>query len=490
MNTFKALHTIGKKAAHLKGVIHLLDWDQETYLPPESTDPRSEQIALISAMRHDLVTSEDFRKNLEAFEPVGEDEKACQREWLRDFKQDIALPSSFVEAFAKATSEAVVIWREARQKNDFSLFAPYLEKIVSLSRQKAEYLGYKETPYDALLDLYEPGTTTSSVEKLFNDLKKEIVPLLKSIKQGTEKTLKGPFPKEAQLAFARQVAEKMGFSFKTGRLDLTTHPFCTSLHPLDNRITTRVYEEEPISCLMGVIHETGHALYDAGLPVEWFGTPLGEYISMGMQESQSRFWETRIGQSYPFWKGFYTELQKTFPEQLKDISTDEFYQIINKVEPSLTRVESDEVTYPLHVILRFEIEKALINDLLPVEEVPALWNKKMKEYLGIVPPNDKMGCLQDIHWSIGAIGYFPTYTLGNMYAAILFNAFQKDHPDWEKRVSKGDLSFINEWQNRSVHRYGRKYRSNELLEKISGSPFSAKPYTDYLKQKYQNQPST
>lgn len=486
MNTFKTLHTIGKKAAHLNGVIHLLDWDQETYLPPEGAGPRSEQVALISSMRHDLLTSETYRQSLESFEPDTDNEKACKREWMLDFKQAIALPTAFVENFAKTTSEAIEIWKEARQKSDFSLFAPALKKVVSLSRQKAEYLGYKETPYDALLDLYEPDSTASSIQILFNDLKKEIIPLLKSIKKGADKKLTGHFGQEEQLAFSRKIAEKMGFSFKSGRLDLTTHPFCTSLHPQDNRITTRVYTEEPISCLMGVIHETGHALYDAGLPVEWFGTPLGEYISMGMQESQSRFWETRIGQSRPFWKGFYPELKKTFSLQLQDISEEEFYQILNRVEPTFIRVEADEVTYPLHVILRFEIEKALINDLLPVEEIPALWNKKMEEYLGIVPPNDKLGCLQDVHWSMGGIGYFPTYTLGNMYAAILFDSFAKDHPDWEKRVGAGDLSFINDWQKRSVYQYGRKYRSKDLLEKISHTPFSAKPYIDYLKDKYQN----
>ncbi len=488
MNSFNKLHTIGKKAAHLKGVIHLLDWDQETYLPPEGAEPRSEQVALVSSIRHDLITSETYRQTLESFEPDTEDEKACHREWMRDFKHAIALPSSFVEEFAKTTSEAVEVWKEARQKSDFSLFAPALKKVMNLSRQKAEYLGYKETPYDALLDDYEPDTTTSQIEVLFDDLKKEIIPLLKTIKNKTEKKVAGTFGQEEQLAFSRKIAEKMGFSFKSGRLDLTTHPFCTSLHPLDNRITTRVYTEEPISCLMGVIHETGHALYDAGLPIKWFGTPLGEYISMGMQESQSRFWETRIGQSRPFWTGFYKELQTYFPTQLKAISEEEFYHIVNRVEPTFVRVESDEVTYPLHVILRFEIEKALINDLLPVEEIPALWNQKMKDYLGITPPNDKLGCLQDVHWSCGHVGYFPTYTLGNMYAAILFNAFKKDHADWEKRVSNGELSFINDWQKQAVHQYGRRYRSLPLLEKISKAPFSAKPYTDYLKEKYQNHP--
>jgi carboxypeptidase Taq len=484
-----SLKELGKKAALLSGAIHLLEWDQETLMPEEGAANRAEQLALLSSILHEMETAEVFKKGLEQAEneQLSDENKACLREWKRDYHKAVALPPAFVETFARTTSQALQIWKEAREKSDFSLFAPMLEKIVSLNRQKADYLGYQEKPYDALLDLFEPQATTANITTLFEALKKEIVPLLKAInstKKVEQESVKGLFSQDAQLAFSRQVAEKMGFSFKKGRLDLSTHPFCTSLHPKDTRITTRIDENDPIGCLMGVIHETGHALYEEGLPEEWFGTPLGQALSMGMHESQSRFWETRIGQSRPFWKGFYPLLKKTFPKPLQNIDEETFYRSVNRVEPTFIRVEADEVTYPLHVILRFELEQALINDKLPVKEIPSLWNEKMAKYLEITPPNDRLGCLQDIHWSLGLMGYFPTYTLGNIYAATLFDAFKNEHPDWDKRLETTDLSFVNEWQNKAVHLHGRRYGSVELLEKISKRPFSAEPYTTYLKEKY------
>jgi len=313
--------------------------------------------------------------------------------------------------------------------------------------------------------------------------------LLKDImskKQTNDTFLFGSFDPQKQLEFSRHLLEKMGFPFSSGRLDLSTHPFSSTLHPTDNRITTRIHPTALMSNILAVLHEGGHALYGMSLPAEHFGTPLGEPISHGIHESQSRWWETRIGKSKPFWSHFYPLLQEYFPENLKNISLDTFYKAINKVEPSFIRIEADEVTYPMHIILRFELEKALIEGSLKVSEIPDAWRAKMKELLGIEPKTDSEGCLQDIHWAMGGFGYFPSYTLGNLYCCSLFSAFEKQHPEWQAHVAKGNLLFIKEWLYHNVHRYGRQYDSIELIEKITGMPFTEKPYSDYLIQKYKD----
>ena len=406
------------------------------------------------------------------------------KEWRRDFLIATKLPKAFVEKMAQLTSESIMVWAKARQEDRFSLFAPYLEKLIDCSFEKARYLGCEKNPYDALLDHYEPDLKERDVDAIFSKLKEEIKTLLKKIsacKQVDNSFLEGDFDHEKQMAFSKEILSSMGYDFSHGRMDISTHPFSTSFHPTDSRITTRMYTKNLIDCILATIHEGGHSLYEMGLPVEHFGSPLCESISLGVHESQSRFWETRIGQSKPFWVHFLPKLQKLFPI---DVSLEDFWMGINKVQPSLIRVEADEVTYPLHVILRFEIEKGFFNGSIKVKDLPDVWREKMKDLLGIVPKNDREGCLQDIHWAIGAFGYFPTYTLGNLFAAHIFLAFQKDFPDWEKRVAAGDLIFIRNWLKEKVHQHGRRYTSKELMEKIHSDTFSEKPYVDYLNKKY------
>ncbi len=494
---FDTLLEISKKGFLLGSIHSLLDWDQETYMPEKGISVRSLQTELMASLIHKASTSRPFEKALAALinletgailDPsLNEVQKAALQEWRKDFVKAKKLSNAFVKSFAKTASQAQHAWSQARKNNSFKAFAPHLEKIVKLCRKKGTLLGYEEHPYDALLDLYEPGMKTSFLEPLFARLRKPLTELLKEITAS-------PLPKtdflhkyyapEKQLEFSQRILEAMGFDKKTSRLDLTVHPFCSGFHPHDTRLTTKVHNEDPLACFLAVIHEGGHGLYNMGLPVEQYGTPLCSHISLGIDESQSRWWETLIGHSLPFWQHFYPILQKTFPENLENVSLQDFYKALNIVQPSLIRIHADEVTYNLHIIIRFEIEKALIEGTLQVKEVPAAWNAKMKEYLGITPPNDANGCLQDIHWSMGGLGYFPTYTLGNLYAAQFFATFEKQHPHWKEEVAKGNLLIMKEWLNANIHKYGRQFSSTEICTKITGKPLTPDPYIHYLQTKY------
>lgn len=493
---YKRLHAISREVHVLEGINSLLDWDQETHMPEDASGIRSEQLQVLAGIIHKRKVSPAFKRALgqlidiksgKVLAPsLSKPQQSALREWRRDFNREVALPKQFVEEWAKLTSQAVNVWRYAREQNSFSHFAPYLERIVNMNRKKAEYLGYKDHPYDALLDLYEPEITTKQVSKLFTHLRSEISKLTKkaAARKIDDSFLCGKFDHEKQISFSKLILEKMGYDMKRGRLDLSTHPFSSSSHPTDSRITTRIHPENVMSNISAVMHEAGHALYAMGLPIEHYGSPLGDAISMGMHESQSRWWETFIGHSKPFWSHFLPLMKKHFKGQLDAVTLDHYYLAINKVTPSLIRIEADEVTYSLHVILRFEMEKALIEEKLAIRDVPEAWNAKMKELLNLVPKTNSEGCLQDIHWSMGAFGYFPSYTLGNMYAAHLFEKFAKDHADWEKRVANGELLFIKEWLGASVHQYGRQYNSLELLKKVTGKSFTADAYLGYLNSKY------
>jgi carboxypeptidase Taq len=496
---YNKLHEIARYSRTLSGISSLLEWDQETYMPPGATDIRSEQLKILAGIIHKEKTSKKFSTALNKLidiksgnileEKLEEKQKAALREWRRDYLRDNALPEKFVKEFAQLTSKAQVVWRKAKNENKFDLFAPYLKKIITLSQQKADYLGYKDHPYDALLDLYEPEATYQDIKKEFANLKEPILILLKKIKaakQVDDSFLVGKFDHEKQLKFGHLILEAMGYDKSHGRLDLSTHPFSSACHPTDSRITTRMHPTSLISNISVVLHEGGHSLYEMGLPIEEYGSPLGEAISLGIHESQSRWWETLIGQSKAFWQFYLPLLKEEFKGAISKVELDVFYKALNKVEPSFIRVEADEITYPLHVILRFELEAELISGSLSVEEIPEAWNAKMKELLGIVPKNDSEGCLQDVHWSMGGFGYFPTYTLGNMYAAHLFLAFEKVYPDWNQRVAKGELTFIKEWLGEHVHQHGRRYTSKDLLNQVTGESFSAKAYIKYLDKKYKD----
>lgn len=479
------------------GISHLLEWDQEIFMPEDSALHRANQLKLLAGMIHDEKVSPKFADILFGMiskktgailaSDLSAREKIALREWRRDYLIETALPTRFVEECAKLYSQSMIAWRNARKNDDFEAFSPFLKKIIDANRKKADYIGYEQHPYDALIDLYEPGMTTKTVAALFTKLKKPIKGLVKKIgkePQVDTKKLHCLIPEGKQLEFSKRLLSKIGFSLKNGRLDISTHPFSTGNHPTDSRITTRIDPNYIFSCLSSVLHEAGHSLYTMGLPVKEYGTPLGQAISMGVHESQSRFWETRIGLSLPFVQFLLPILQKEFAPHFKGVTPNYCYQALNIVKPSFIRVEADEVTYPLHVILRFELEKALMEGDLRVEELPEAWNSKSKELLGITPENDTVGCLQDIHWSLGAIGYFPSYVLGNMYAASIFTRFEKDHPDWKTRVAKGDFPFIKTFLHEHVYKYGRQYRSLELIKQITNEPFSADPYVNYLEEKY------
>lgn len=496
-NPFDLLCEYSREIVTWSTISNLLEWDQETYMPHGAIEFRSSQNGLVTAHAHKLRTGSKYTKllsaliNLETGEildsALSQPQKTALRAWRRDYLIASKLPNSFVKNFVTATTKACTAWSAAKQESNFKKFAPHLEKIVKLNQKKAAYLGFKESPYDALLDLYEPESTADHLTPLFERLKTGLKTLLQHIAAKPPidtSPLRQEFDHNTQLEFGKTLLKAMGFTPETSRLDITSHPFCSPMHPTDIRMTTRIHADDVMSNIFSVLHEGGHGLYGQNLPLEYFGTPLGEQVSLGIDESQSRFWETRVGRTRPFWHHFLPHLQQTFP-QLSNISLDTFYQAINTVTPSFIRVEADEVTYTLHVILRFELEKMLIEGTLKAKDVPAAWNQKMHDLLGITPPKDALGCLQDIHWSLGSIGYFPTYALGNLYAAQLFEKFASDYPDWEHKVSSGDLSFIRHWLTDHIHKYGRQYSPHQLIEKVTGKPLSEKPYLDYLLSKYQ-----
>ncbi len=499
---YQAILEISKLASVYTSIKFLLEWDQETYMPAEAIEFRALQTEAMASLVHQQKTSQEFAVALSKLIdlPTGrildpslpQNKQAALREWRKDFLKNLKLPDSFVKEFANISAQAIHIWARAKKQNDFASFAPHLEKIVELNRQKADILGYDEHPYDALLDLYEPDTRTSFIASLFSNLKE---PLQKQIKRimaspayqpsvADSELLKKTFPVDKQWQFAQKLLQALGFRTQTSRLDQSVHPFCTHISPKDIRMTTTVVENSLLPHLFAVLHEAGHGMYNEALPAEHYGSPLGDDVSLGIHESQSRWWETRIGHTKAFWQHFYPELQAYFPDPFQGISLDQFYRLVNTVKPSFIRIHADEVTYNLHIILRFEIEKALIEGQLKVKDLPEVWNAKMQEYLGITPAHDAEGCLQDIHWSMGAMGYFPTYTLGNLYAAQFFMAFEQKYADWQARVSKGELGFIRDWLKEQIHQYGRQYAPQELIQRVTGQELSEKPFLTYLEKKY------
>ncbi len=472
---------------YLGSAMSVLHWDQEVYMPEKGSAMRAKTLGYMSGLLHDMFLSTNDKHLLDRLRKTVAKGKTAEavvvRDVLRAYDREKKLPKAFVEEMSVVCSEAQTIWAKAREKNDFGMFAPHLKKIVALKRKEAKLVGYTQSPYDALLDVYEPDMTSDRLTKLFDELKERIIPLVQH--QRKAPTLpKGRYAIEDQRTFNTFVAKTMGFDFDRGRLDVSSHPFTIHFHPEDVRMTTRFREEDPIYSVGSTIHETGHALYEQGLPIEHFGTALSESISLGIHESQSRVWENMIGKSKGFWTYFFPHLQATFPKQLKKFTLDQFLAYVNHVQPSLIRTEADEVTYNLHVILRFEIEKDLIEGKIDVDELPAIWNAKMKAYLGVDVPNNKLGVLQDVHWSGGMIGYFPTYVLGNMYAAQLYEQAQKDIRGLEKQYTQGKLAPIREWLRENIHIHGKRYSAEELVKKVTGKKLSADAFVRYLEKKY------
>ncbi|MFP4115234.1 MAG: carboxypeptidase M32 [Spirochaetota bacterium] len=496
----RALERLKKIDAEIKaldGVEAVLSWDQHVYMPERGVHERSEQLALIATLRHARNTNPEIGELLDKLgvsddnplgsEKIADKDRRLARAIHRDFKQSTRLPADLVERIARVTSVAQSVWAQARKKSEFELFKPHLEQIVDLSLEVADRLGYDEHPYDALLDQYEPELTTAEVGKLFREVREGLVPLVRKIREARQvdnRVVTKHYPAADQEAFGRKVLEAMGFDLERGRLDTSVHPFTIPIGGDDVRLTTRYEENYLPTAIFGIIHEAGHGLYELGFDREYHGTRLASATSLGIHESMSRFWENVLGRSRAFWHYFYPELKSRFPDQLSGVDIEHFYRAINRVEPSLIRVEADEVTYSLHIILRFELERMLISRELKVADLPHAWREQSQDLLGIVPNNDANGVLQDIHWSGGQIGYFPTYALGNIYGLQFVSAMRKELPDLDTRVRNGDLASVKQWLDTNIHGPGRAFTPKELCEKVTGEPMSARYFLDYLNAKY------
>ncbi|MBW7906746.1 MAG: carboxypeptidase M32 [Phycisphaerae bacterium] len=478
---------------HLLGSIEsLLDWDQETCMPPRGVEQRAEQLALVAGLAHERLTGDEFATALGKAERNGRvDEWASAtnlREMRRRMERARRLPTELVRETAKVSSLAKQAWARARRESRFELFAPPLERLLELKRRAAELIGFEGEPYDALLDEYEPGARSAEVAAVFDELKKALVPLAAAIAKAPRKPdvalLSRYCPKESQAEFCRRVAAALGFDFQSGRMDVSMHPFCSGTCPHDVRITTRYDERFLPAALFGTMHEVGHALYEQGLDAAHAGTPAGQSVSLGIHESQSRMWENFVGRSRPFWEHWFGPLTQQFTS-LAEVRLDDWVLAINNVRPSLIRVEADEVTYGLHIMLRFDLERRLMTGKLAVRDIPQAWNDGMRSLLGITPDSDANGCLQDIHWSMGAVGYFPTYALGNLYAAQFFEAARAAMPDLDDHFRRGSYAPLLEWLRRNIHRHGMRHRAAELVQAVTGRPLSAEPFVRYLRAKFE-----
>jgi len=471
----------------------LLGWDQETYIPERGVEERAEQLALIEGIAHERAVRPeigDLLAALEADKDLEEVEKAYLRVARREFDREVKLPFDLVTEMARQTSLSQASWVQARKANDFASFAPYLQKMIDLNIEMAQALEPStEQPYDVLLDLYEVGSTEDSIAKVFSTMKEDLALILDKIRsrpQIDDVFLRNRVPASAQAKMSAYFMDALGFDKSRGRLDTTAHPFTTTLGRDDVRITTRYIEDYFPSSIFSTIHEAGHALYELGIDPhpDFRGTRLADAASMAVHESQSRMWENIIGRSPEFWRKHFGPVALMAEGALDGVGVEAFTKAINKVEPSLIRTEADEVTYGLHVIARFDLEAPLISGSLAVADLPAAWNAKMKELLGLEVPNDTQGCLQDVHWSMGSFGYFPSYSLGNLYAAQFWSTMQDAIPDLAANIEKGDCGPAREWLANNIHKVGATYLPGELVERATGSPLDASHFTRYLERKY------
>jgi carboxypeptidase Taq len=484
-----------RERALLASCSALLGWDEHTYLPRGGASYRGDQMAFLAGLNHERATDPRVGELIEVLEDsedpneTNSPQTANVREWRRGFDRVTKLPRSLVEELARTTSIAQQEWVEARKANDFARFQPWLEAVVRLKRQEAACLSLGGDAYDALLDEYEPGARGRDLAVLFESLRRDLVPLVGAIAGSTKgpkaSTLGGDYPLDRQKIFGETVASAIGFDFERGRLDTTAHPFCSGIGPGDTRITTRFDPKDFSGAFFGILHEVGHGLYEQGLDPDHHGEPIGEAVSLGVHESQSRLWENAVGRSKAFWEHWLPQARRIFREPLHAIGLDAFHAAINRVEPSLIRVEADEVTYNLHILIRFELEQALIVGDLAVADLPEAWTSKYREYLGITPPDDAQGCLQDIHWSAGLIGYFPTYTLGNLYAAQLYAKADADLGGLRPAFARGDFAGLLGWLRDKIHSQGQRYRAADLIRLATGSALDHRPLVRSLQQKYE-----
>ena len=487
--TYEQLISLVREANCISSVESLLDWDSETMMPPRGLAARAEQLSALAALSHQKRTDPRVGELLSRLDGGMEPSASANvREIRRGYERATKLPESLVREIALVTTIAKDAWGKARGDDDFSQFAPHLSLLLELKRQVADLIGFKSERYDALLDEFEPGMTTAQVAAVFDSLRKPLAEFVAAIGAAARKPdpsiLHRHFPRPAQVKFGRRMAEVIGFDFGAGRLDVSKHPFCSGTSPGDVRLTTRYYEDFFSPSVFGVLHEAGHGLYEQGLPSEHLFTPMGQAVSLGIHESQSRLWENFVGRSRPFWERFFPEAQEAFGDSLAGVSLDAFYAAINAVQPSLIRVEADEVTYNLHIIVRFELERAMLSGKIEVRDVPEAWNAKMKDLLGVTPPNNREGCLQDIHWSMGAFGYFPTYALGNLYAAQFFEAANAAIGDLSGAIRRADFRPLLDWLRSSIHRHGQLFRADDLVKQVTGRPLSIEPFLNYVRGKF------
>lgn len=488
---YKKLRQRAREISFYTSSAAALSWDLETYMPPQALAFRAEQLAHLGSEAHRMFTAKKVGQLIGECEQRGfapnTGEAANVREWRKQYDRATKVPVRLVEKMERVRALAREAWKTARAESKFRLFRPHLQKIVALNKQMADCWGFAESPYDALVEGYETGVTAAQLRTLFATLRPALVSVLGAAREQSAAVpadlLAGHYPVAAQQEFNRKVAAAIGFDFTAGRIDTTTHPFCDRLAPGDCRLTTRYDETNFAQSLYGVMHEAGHGMYEQGLPGEHFGTPLGSAVSLGIHESQSRLWENHVGRSLAFWEHWHPVACEHFPD-LKKFSPAQVSAAANRVAPSFIRVEADQVTYDLHIILRFELEVRLIEGSLAVADVPDCWNAEFEKMFGLKVKRDADGCLQDIHWSIGALGYFPTYTLGNLNAAQLMRRAAQDHPALERELAAGNYTTLLKWLREKIHRHGSRHTPTELMPLATGEATQSKYHLDYLRQKF------
>ncbi len=490
---FKTIKKHYAEISHLSSALSLLTWDQETYMPENGIGARAEQIALLSGLLHDRLADKTLGKQLNKLikkeADLTKNDYICITHWLSDYEKSIKLPRNYIEESCKAESMAHNAWVKARQASDFALFAPHLKKLIVLRKKYVDLIGYKKHPYDTLLDDYEPNMTEETLTPIISNLKDTLIPIIKKINQCPKdpigQLLNQKFSIDGQKQLSAFIKPIIGLADHSSRLDEAAHPFSIGIGHQDNRITTR-YQKIGLESLHSVLHECGHALYDANLPHKHFATPLADSTSLGIHESQSRFWENQIGRSLDFCYFILPHLKKYFSPQFKGITAKQLYRAFNHVVCTSNRVQSDEVTYNLHIAIRYELELALFENRLSVNKLPNAWNELTEKYLGFYPKNDNEGILQDMHWGSGAFGYFPTYTLGNLFAAQWYEQIQVDIPEINQHIRHGKLDEILAWHRKHIHQHGRKYSSNQLSKRICKHELNANAFIHYIKNKYSN----
>ena len=497
MNDIERLREIDTEIYYLETAAALLSWDQETYMPKRGISGRAEQLAALQTLIHQKTTSDEIGRILDQYgvsdeTPSGDHtidsfEGAFLRAWNRKYGRQKKLPEELIGRIARETSKAQATWSEAKEQDNFEMFAPSLEIVLGLAREVAEHIGYKEHPYDALLDEYEPGMKTAEVTRIFSELGERLAPIVANIAsapQIDDSFFQADFAVADQEAFGREVLADLGFPTDSGRLDVSSHPFTITIGGNDVRLTTRYAADHFQTSLFGTIHEAGHGLYELGFGESIANTVLAVGTSLGIHESQSRTWENLIGRSRPFWNRYLPRLVEYFPDQLRDVTIEKFYRAINKVEPSFIRVEADEVTYGLHIILRTTIEPLMITGDLKIADLPDAWRSESKRLLGIEPPTDSLGLLQDIHWSMGGFGYFPTYLLGNLYGAQFDRAMRETIGDVSNLIEAGDFATILDWQRNNIHAHGSSKTAAELCDSVTGERLNPSYFGDYIEQKF------